>query len=105
MYVHQFMLLFQTESGFSKKRCSDVQDWGHVCSFQGKNCGGFGAFTTWEVEAAQKETIACEGQTACPSHAMVSFLKVGSVHVCKTEPFQTGSSKNLTHILELRQVW
>jgi hypothetical protein len=24
------MLIFQTESGFSKKRCSDVQDWGHV---------------------------------------------------------------------------
>jgi hypothetical protein len=28
------------------KRCSDVQDWGQVCSFQGKNCGGFGAFTS-----------------------------------------------------------
>ena len=46
MYLQHFMLIFQTESGFSKKRCSDVQDWGQVCSFQGKNCGGFGAFTT-----------------------------------------------------------
>lgn len=45
MYLQHFMLIFQTESGFSKKRCSDVQDWGQVCSFQGKNCGGFGAFT------------------------------------------------------------
>ena len=26
MYLHHFMLIFQTESGFSKKRCSDVQD-------------------------------------------------------------------------------
>ena len=42
---HMRMLILQTESGFSKKRCSDVQEWGHVCSFQGKNCGGFGAFT------------------------------------------------------------
>jgi hypothetical protein len=31
MYLQHFMLIFQTESGFSKKRCSDVQDWGHVC--------------------------------------------------------------------------
>jgi hypothetical protein len=46
MYLQHFMLIFQTESGFSKKRCSDVQDWGQVCSFQGKNCAGFGAFTT-----------------------------------------------------------
>ena len=46
MYLQHFMLIFQTESGFSKKRCSDVQDWGQVCSFQGKNCGGFGAFTS-----------------------------------------------------------
>ena len=26
MYLQHFMLIFQTESGFSKKRCSDVQD-------------------------------------------------------------------------------
>ncbi len=46
-YLQHFMLIFQTESGFSKKRCSDVQEWGQVCSFQGKNCGGFGAFTSF----------------------------------------------------------
>jgi hypothetical protein len=49
MYLQHFMLIFQTESGFSKKRCSDVQDWGQVCRFQGKNCGGFGAFTRSEA--------------------------------------------------------
>ena len=55
MYLQHFMLIFQTESGFSKKRCSDVQDWGQVCSFQGKNCGGFGAFTTHH-ESGRHET-------------------------------------------------
>jgi hypothetical protein len=57
MYLQHFMLIFQTESGFSKKRCSDVQDWGQVCSFQGKNCGGFGAFTSGYMR--QKTGFCC----------------------------------------------
>ena len=32
-------------SGFSRNLCPTVQDWGQVCRFQGKNCGGFGVFT------------------------------------------------------------
>ena len=36
MYLQHFMLIFQTESGFSKKRCSDVQDWGKCAAFRAK---------------------------------------------------------------------
>src|SRR6266851_3863615 len=32
-------------TAFPGNACPTVQDWGQVCSFQGKNCGGFGAFT------------------------------------------------------------
>ena len=30
------MLIFQTESGFSKKRCSDAQEWGTCAGFRAK---------------------------------------------------------------------
>src|SRR6266446_5040223 len=63
MYLQHFMLIFQTESGFSKKRCSDVQDWGQVCSFQGKNCGGFGAFTT---TASSQRCASCRAIISMP---------------------------------------
>jgi hypothetical protein len=33
-------------SGFSREVCLNVQDWGQVCRFEGKNRGGFGAITT-----------------------------------------------------------
>src|SRR5437763_1130140 len=33
-------------TAFPGNACPTVQDWGQVCRFQGKNCGGFGAFTT-----------------------------------------------------------
>jgi hypothetical protein len=38
---HMRMLIFQTESGFSKKRCSDVQEWGHVCSLEAQKLWRF----------------------------------------------------------------
>ena len=33
-------------TAFPANACLTVQEWEHVCSFQGKHCGGFGAFTT-----------------------------------------------------------
>jgi hypothetical protein len=32
---------------YTRNICPNVQDWGQVCRFQGKNCGSFGAFTNW----------------------------------------------------------
>src|SRR5229473_4813272 len=37
-------MLFQDArcgTAFPGNACPTVQDWGQVCSFQGKNCGGF----------------------------------------------------------------
>jgi hypothetical protein len=73
MYVQHFMLIFQTESGFSKKRCSDVQDWGQVCRFQGKNCGGFGAFTRVTATNDRNQVTA----RVTPTFFLTAILAVG----------------------------
>jgi hypothetical protein len=44
-YLQHALLIPQMGSGFPRKVCLNVQDWGQVCRFQGKNRGGFGAIT------------------------------------------------------------
>lgn len=42
-YLQHALLIPQMGSGFPRKVCLNVQDWGQVCRFQGKNRGGFGS--------------------------------------------------------------
>jgi hypothetical protein len=41
MYLQHFMLIFQMGSGFSKKRCPYVQDWGQVCRLEAQKLWRF----------------------------------------------------------------
>jgi hypothetical protein len=54
IYLQYSMLIPQMESGFPRKRVSNVHDLGQVCMFQGKNSRNFKAFTiiasnAWET--------------------------------------------------------
>ena len=46
IYLQYSMLIPQMESGFPRKRVSNVHDSGQVCMFQGKNGRNFKAFTS-----------------------------------------------------------
>jgi hypothetical protein len=53
-------------TAFPANACPTVQDWGQVCSFQGNNCGGFGAFTRcFATSAATSPPCASKGMPCC----------------------------------------
>ncbi len=58
IYLQYSMLIPQMESGFPRKRVSNVHDSGQVCMIQGKNGRNFKAFTSpcGRMEAAHHVT-------------------------------------------------
>ncbi len=89
------MLLFQTESGCSKKRCSAVQEWGHVCSLE--------AQTLWRFRGIYQQ----EGFQAAftPPHAQHLKLRLRYTQgatLLKEAPLTVGHSHQVPGSANLR---
>src|SRR5436305_2627395 len=52
IYLQYSMLIPQMESGFPRKRVSNVHNSGQVCMFQGKNSRNFKAFTRIQLRSS-----------------------------------------------------